>query len=175
MATESLLQPLMSHFAQPGRIEAIYVRPGRREPARSVDRVQAVAGLGLEGDRASLRRRNAPPGNRQVTLIQHEHLVAIAAFLGRRDIDAALSRRNLVVSGLNVLAARALLKGQDAIHCVGEEVRLEVTGLCEPCSRMEEVLDYGRYNAMRGHGGVTARVLSGGNIRVGDAVRCIVE
>ncbi len=75
----------------------------------------------------------------------------------------ALLRRNIVVSGINLLA----LNG--AQFSIGGAL-MEGTGHCHPCSRMEETFGPGGYNAVRGHGGITARVLSGGVVRVGDPV-----
>ena len=81
---------------------------------------------------------------------------------GIRSVPATL-RRNLVVSGLPLVA----LKGRR--FRIGEAV-FEGTGDCDPCSRMEAALGPGGYNAMRGHGGLCARVLQGGRISLGDDV-----
>jgi MOSC domain-containing protein YiiM len=70
------------------------------------------------------------------------------------------------VEGINLLA----LKGK--VFRVGEAV-FEYSGECHPCSRMEESLGSGGYNAMRGHGGITAKVIKDGIIGLGDAVRVI--
>ena len=95
--------------------------------------------------------------------MQSEHLAVMGALLGEPPLDPARLRRNLVVSGLNLAA----LQGRQ--FKVGEAL-LQGTGLCHPCARMEAILGPGGYNAMRGHGGLNARVLSGGLIRVGDVV-----
>jgi MOSC domain-containing protein YiiM len=164
------LHALTGRFLRPGRIEAIYLRHARDVPVQRVECVEAIAGLGLQGDRSSARQ--VPPlsgSKRQVTLFQAEHLPVIAALTGR-DVHPADLRRNLVVSGLNLLAARSLFADQ-AVHVrLGSGVLLEITGPCEPCSKMEWVLGPGGYNAIRGHGGVTARVLHGGLITTGDEV-----
>ena len=101
-----------------------------------------------------------------ITLIQKEHIDAVAAILRLDGIDPALLRRNIVVSGINLVALK-----QNEFR-VGEVV-LFGTGNCPPCSRMEENLGMGGYNAMRGHGGITAKVIAGGTIFLGDKVNRI--
>ena len=123
-----------------------------------VEQAVAVPGKGLEGDRYRGSR-----GVRELSLIQAEHLPVIASLAALDQLEPHILRRNLVVSGISL---QALIGRQLQIG----EVVLEGTDHCHPCSRMEAALGPGGYNAMRGHGGITARVLTGGEIRVGDAV-----
>lgn len=152
------LASLCTTFPRIGVVTWLAIRTRRRAPVTVVDRIAADPALGLVGDHFSGRRLTA----RQVTLLQAEHLPVIASFLGMPAIDPAWLRRNIVIEGVNLLA----LTG----HFRVGPVLLEATGHCHPCSRMEENLGSGGYNAMRGHGGITARVLCGGILRLGDAV-----
>ncbi|MEM7039780.1 MAG: MOSC domain-containing protein [Bacteroidota bacterium] len=151
---------MKAQFAQLGRVAWIGLRPARKAPMEEPEAVAALEGRGLDGDRAAEKKRG---GKRQVTLIMGEHLDAAAAILGQEKVDPGLVRRNIVTRGINLLA---LKEGRVRI---GEAV-LEFTGPCHPCSRMEKNLGKGGYNAMRGHGGWCAKVISGGEIRLGDAV-----
>jgi MOSC domain-containing protein YiiM len=158
------LRSLTSQLPQPGQLTWIGLRTARRGPIAAVEEVEALAGLGLVGDRrVGPGRRPDPRGKRHVTLVQAEHLPAIGSLLGRGPVEPHLLRRNLVVAGCNLRAF------QGRRFTIGEVV-LEGTGECHPCSRMEETLGDGGYQAMRGHGGLNARIVTGGTLRVGDPV-----
>lgn len=144
---------------QQGTVSWIGLREQRREPLTSVEEVSVKIGEGLQGDRFS----GNPESKRQVTLIQGEHLDMVARVLGKERIDPSLTRRNIVVNGINLLALK------DQQFQIGEVV-LETTGDCCPCSRMEENLGSGGYNAMLGHGGITTKVIKEGIIRIDDQV-----
>lgn len=152
------LDILFETLPQQGRVDWIGIRPARRADVVKVEQADVDPLTGLHGDRYAGRS-----GTRQVTLIQLEHLPVVAACLGLESLAPELLRRNIVVSGINLLA----MKGK--VIRIGD-VELEITGACHPCSRMEEVLGPGGYNAMRGHGGMTARILTGGTISSGDVV-----
>ena len=158
-APGSPLARLFDAPMRPGRVEWIGLRPARRAPVIVVADAVLEAGIGLAGD----RYRGGGAGTRQVTLISAAALRAIADHLALEHVAPERLRRNLTVSGINLLA----LKGRR--FRIGAAL-LEHTGECHPCSRMEEELGPGGYNAVRGHGGITARVLEGGTIRIGDAV-----
>lgn len=169
------LRQLSRQFPLAGRVQAIVLRPARGAPALSVERALAVAERGLQGDRSAERAARtaagAGGGKRQVTLLQAEHLPLLAAWTGLAQVAPTWLRRNLVVEGLNLVAARTLFADQPLQLHIGAAVVLQLTGPCDPCSKMEAALGPGGYNALRGHGGMTARVLQGGEIAVGDAVR----
>ncbi|AKD54307.1 MOSC domain-containing protein [Spirosoma radiotolerans] len=152
------INDLFNVFPRSGRVEWIGIRPERNTAVEVVDSVAVSEKKGLVGD-----HYRGQSGSRHVTLIQAEHLPVVAALLGRDILDPALVRRNIVVSGINLLALK------DKQIQLGDVI-LKITGQCHPCSKMEATLGPGGYNTMRGHGGMTAKVVQGGQIRVGDAV-----
>lgn len=148
---------LLNSLPQVGKVEWIGLRPSSKEEMQVVSSVEVSLDEGLFGDRYASKSKK-----RQVTLIQKEHLDAVSSLLGKA-VTPASCRRNILISGINLLAFK------DRQFKIGEVV-LEMTGLCHPCSKMERNLGPGAYNAMRGHGGITARVIKAGEIRVGEPV-----
>ncbi len=161
-AEEKPFLALFDNYTQVGEVVWIGIRPASRK-TMLVQKVGNITELGLEGDRST---KNAPTNKRQVTLIQSEHLDAVASFLGVSKVDPALIRRNIVVKSINLYA----IKGRQ--FKIGNAT-LEMTGFCYPCSRMEENLGKGGFNAMRGHGGITCRVIGPGEIAIGNKVEVL--
>src|SRR5690606_41482833 len=118
---DSPLGLLMSTLPRAGRVEWIGLRPARGAAMREVDSVEAAVGAGLSGD-----RYKGGSSKRDVSLIQAEHLPAIAALAGHDAVAPATLRRNLVVSGIPLVA----LKGRR--YRIGQVVREcnSPSGLC---------------------------------------------
>ena len=156
----SPLQELLAAVPQQGRVRWIGVRPAARAEMLELQAVEARREAGLTGDHSRPGLHNA----RQVTLIQWEHLAVIGALLERppeQPITPQELRRNIAISGINLFS----LKGRR--FRLGQAI-LQTTGWCQPCARLEERLGNGTFQAVRGHGGITARVLQGGIIRLND-------
>ena len=147
---------MMSRHALSGQLQWIGLRSERRAEIAAVGHVEIHVD-GLEGD-------HGRAGKRAVTLIQQEHLNVIAQLTGHVDVQPSQLRRNLLVSGINLYALR-----KSRLR-VGQAV-VQIEGPCPPCSRMEEELGHGGYNAMRGHGGWYASVITPGSANVGDPVQ----
>ncbi len=161
MKPEPTIKDLLNSIPQIGEVTWIGLRPDRNIATAVVSEVEAKKESGLAGDRF----KEKPSGTRQVTLIQEEHLKVLESILGNR-IDPALLRRNIMVRGINLLSLhnRSFKIGEVTLFC---------TGYCYPCSKMEDALGEGGYNAMRGHGGITANVENSGRIFSGDPVSII--
>lgn len=143
-----------------GTVTAIHIAPEYGRPVEPVERVEAVAGKGLRGDRYFGSRR-------QVTLVATGELEAAAAELGVEGIDDGATRRNITVE------LPSLPRAHGARIEIGAVV-LAVWRDCAPCEVMETAVGPGARVALRGRAGVSATVLEGGAIEVGALVRVIV-
>lgn len=140
-----------------GLVTRIFLRPSARTPVKKVERTVAYPGAGLEGDHAG-------GGNRQVTLISEEGWRAACAELGH-ELSPGLRRANLVVEGMDLSAAigKVLAIGPCRIRVIAET---------RPCRLMDDAaLGLQRALDPDGRAGVYGRVVEGGPIQVGDAVR----
>lgn len=147
-----------------GVVAAIHIGPKRLEAMASVAEVNAVAGLGLEGDRYAREKgtfsKKLP--NNQVTLIEQEALEAADRDY-KLELSPAESRRNILTIGiaLNHLVGREFRVG---------EARLRGLKLCEPCSHLKKLTNKEVIRALKHRGGLRAEILEGGQIRVGDVI-----
>jgi MOSC domain-containing protein YiiM len=144
-----------------GRVEGIYVTTVHGALPEPVERVEAVAGGGLRGNRYFYAGGDAPPG-RALTLIAAEAVEAFEAETGI-PLSPAESRRNVLVRGIDVNALVGKRFRIGGVECEGVQ-------LCEPCTHLQGLTRPGVLNGMVHRAGLNADVLSDGEISVGDAV-----
>lgn len=156
----------MTDGSRAGRVVSIHIAAKGEEAPRSIRRVRAVPGRGLEGDRYFLATgtySDRPGPGREVTLIERE---AIEALQRENDVKIAPgdARRNVVTEGmpLNHLVDREFLVGN---------VRLRGIRLCEPCAHLEGLTRRGVLAGLIHRGGLRAQVLTEGEIRVGSRIQ----
>ena len=134
-------------------VAGIWVSPARRSDMTPLERVQAIAGHGLEGC------AHARPPKREVLFASAEHLAAVGVEPGR-------IRENLTVDGADVqrwpLGQRVQAGG----------AVFEITIVCDPCSRMDD-LRPGLRAELEGRRGMLARVVESGEVVVGDEIRLL--
>ncbi len=111
-----------------------------------------VTGVGLQGDKHA-----NPASTRQVLLADKESLDEL-------DLEPGVIKDNITVEGLDVMR----LKPGTRLR-LGERAVLEVTSVCEPCQRMDEIRQ-GLRMELDGRRGMNSRVIVGGPIAAGDPI-----
>lgn len=151
-----------------GVVRHLHKTPRAFLPMRSFPELTLIAGRGIEGDRYLIGHEagfysHKPEEGRQVTLFEVETLEAL-----QRDAKITLlpkeHRRNVTVEGvpLNHLVGRRFWLG---------ETLLEATRLSTPCRHIEEILGKAVFDPLINRSGLNCKILTGGVVRVGDAVR----
>jgi len=137
-------------------VAQLFRAPKRRLPMEAVESIEAVAGLGFSG--CAHARKNS---GRQVLLVDKETLDAM-------QLHPGMIRENITTEGLNINGLG-----------MGEQLRIgpvlvQVSAVCTPCDQLEKVRP-GLRREMYGRRGMLCRVLEGGVIRVGDAIRRVAS
>ena len=136
----------------PARIVSIQLCPGHREPMQKVRTANLIEGLGIEGDKHA-----SAASKRQVLLADKEALDAVGVLPGT-------IKENVTVEGVDVMQLPAGSRVR-----LGRSAVLEITAVCEPCFRMDEIRD-GLKQELEGRRGMVSRVVQGGIISVGDPI-----
>ena len=153
-----------------GSVLEIWLTGAAAGPMRRVPAVEAVAGLGLTGDRYALGGgtwAQYPDLEKQVTLIDSDDVAAVAAETGS-ELTAGDTRRNLVTTGVDLpsLVGRWFTVG---------DVLLFGMKRCPPCTHLERLRGVRLIKAMVHRGGINAGVFAGGQIAEGSALRPVSD
>jgi MOSC domain-containing protein YiiM len=165
LTSETSATPAAHRSPSVGRVESIHIAPAGGAPMVAVERVRAIAGVGLEGDRYATRTgqwSEDPRVDRDITLIEAEVIEDLASTDGI-VLAPGESRRNVTTRGirLNELVGRRFRVG---------EALCEGTRLCEPCQYLTDFVGKPILRPLTHRAGLRAHIVEGGEIVVGAAV-----
>jgi MOSC domain-containing protein YiiM len=158
-----------------GQVVSIQIAARAGAPLTAVERVRAVAGMGLEGDRYYARQgtysyplrghAKKHDGSRELTLIETEALEALKRDYGL-ELSPLESRRNIATRGVPLN------------HLVGQKFKIggavmRGIRLCEPCGHLEALAGKPVKAGLVHRGGLRAQILQGGQIRVDDPIETV--
>ena len=141
-------------------VDGIYVARAAGEPVQPLLRAELAAGAGVKGDRYAARQgywSDPRWPDQELTLIEAELEEAMSVAPGGL-------RRNIVTRGIDL---RTLTGRRFAIGTA----LLEGVRPCDPCMHLEELTRPGLFQELAGRGGLRARIVRGGEVAVGDAIR----
>jgi hypothetical protein len=150
-----------------GEVVAIHIAFGSGQPMQAVNEIEAIAGEGLAGDRyrdgtGFYSPNPITPGARELTLIAEETLTAVERETGITLLPEE-HRRNITTRGIDLDALIGKRFTIGAVTCEGIRA-------CPPCTHLEEVTGKPVMPPLVHRGGLRARIVSGGQLRVGDAI-----
>lgn len=154
LGVRRVIEPVTAGWYDAGEVEAAWVRPDRGEPPALAREVEAVTGTGLRGDCHA------------DALSPRQVLLASAHTYRRLSLPPAALRENVTVSN-----AIALVR-PGSLVALGERVLVWVTFRCEPCAKLNRQRP-GLVRVVGPERGVLARVVRGGRVRAGDAIRVL--
>ena len=145
-------------------VEHIHIAETKGAPMRALTSAEAVAGVGVVGDRYARRQGFWPAENQEsqdLTLIEAEAVESLLA-LGI-ELAPGESRRNVTTRGvrLNELVGREFWIG---------EVLARGTELCEPCTHLVALTGKPLIKPLTHRGGLRADLVTSGRISVGDRI-----
>jgi len=141
-------------------VEAIHIARERAAPTEPVERIRAVAGRGLEGDRHF--GEHEPGSGHDLTLVAAESIEALGEGQGI-VLEPGQTRRQITTRGVdvNALVGRRFTVGE--VEAVGIE-------LCEPCNHLQSMTPPGTMRGLVHRAGLNADIVRGGEIAVGDPI-----
>lgn len=156
----------------PGKVIAIHIAGAASEPMQALQTAMAFAGFGLQGDRyhngvGFYSQVPTDPGARELTLIAEEALAEVTAETGIK-VPLHEHRRNITTRGIDVDALLGQQFRIGAVICEGVRA-------CPPCNHLDELTGKPLLKPLAHRGGLRARIVTGGELRIGDLIEPIVN